>query len=41
MLPIVIEAAKHDAVLRFELSTIYESSVSPTIWAAIQSAVKR
>ena len=36
MLPIVIEAAKHDAVLRFELSTIYERSVSPTIWAAIQ-----
>ena len=36
MLPIVIEAAKHDAVLQFELSTIYESSVSPTIWAALQ-----
>lgn len=41
MLPVVIEAAKHDAVLRFELSTIYETSVSPTVWAAIQSAVSR
>ena len=37
VLPIIIEAAKHDAVLQSELSAIYESSVSPTIWAAIQS----
>jgi hypothetical protein len=37
MLSVVIEAAEHDAVLRDELSTIYERSVSTTIWAAIQS----
>ena len=37
MLSVIIEAAKYDAILRLELSAIYQSSVSPTIWEAIQS----
>lgn len=37
MLPVVIAAAKQDPVLRCELSTIYESSVSQDTWAAIKS----
>ncbi len=37
ILPIIIEAAKSEPVLRFELSTIYESSVSPRVWSQIRS----
>jgi hypothetical protein len=37
MLFVVIEAAKRDGVLQRELSAIYEGSVSPSTWAAIQS----
>jgi hypothetical protein len=37
MLPVILDAAKADEVLQGELSAIYESSVSPRIWAAIQA----
>jgi hypothetical protein len=39
MLPVVLCAAKESAVLRSELGCIYQSSVSPSIWAQIQAVV--
>jgi hypothetical protein len=39
MLPIIIQAAKNDPALRFELSTIYESSTSPSAWLQIRAVV--
>jgi hypothetical protein len=41
MLPIVIAAAKDDAVLQQELSVIYVSSVSASIWAAIRGVAQQ
>lgn len=37
MLRVILDAAKADEVLQGELSAIYESSVSPRIWAAIHA----
>ncbi len=41
MVPVIIQAAKNDPVLRFELSTIYESSVSSNARSQIRSVVSR
>src|ERR1051325_3550555 len=37
MLPVILTAAKEDPILRLELSTIYESSVSPSAWSKIRT----
>lgn len=37
MLPIILQAAKSDAILRMELSTIYESSVTQSAWLQIRT----
>jgi hypothetical protein len=39
MLPIVVDAATRDPVLREELSCIYESSIGPKAWVAIQTVL--
>jgi hypothetical protein len=39
ILPQILEVAKKDEVLRIELSTIYESSLRPEIWAQIQRII--
>ena len=41
MLPVITEAAKSDPVLRSELTTIYESSISPNAWSQIRVVLGR
>jgi hypothetical protein len=37
MLPVILQAAISDPILRKELSTIYESSVSPAAWKRMRA----
>jgi hypothetical protein len=41
MLPVILAAATANSILRFELSAIYETSVSPDAWKRIQAVLKR
>lgn len=39
MLPVILQAAASDPILREELSTIYESSINPAAWKQIQAVL--